>query len=181
MWEVKGRGWVVSSGCWARPGLVRSECDGLGRGTWTGDCWRTNDLHQNGSSDHDILSASHCTWFIWPAQTLFWRKGRGPRQGAWGGSVEDPLSILIIGRNICWWHKLNKISIKNLFKKVGEKCLVMPHLYSPHKAPRVGKAEEFLLFSLLVHQWPHEEWHRGSARRYLCVIIIITIKTITLT
>lgn len=38
-----------------------------------------------------------CMWFVRPGQTLFWRQGGGLWQGAGGGSVEDPLSVLIVG------------------------------------------------------------------------------------
>lgn len=52
------------------------------------------------------LSVTACMCFVLKRQTLFWRQGRSLWQGAGGGSVEDPFSIFIIGRNICWWwHK----------------------------------------------------------------------------
>lgn len=113
------------------------------------------------------LRVSACC-FLWPRQTLFWRQGRSLWQGAGGGSVEDPFSILIIGRNICWWHKQNKrwsasLNTRNkvLTKTTNESweylcAACFPHWYFLRKAPPGGKAAEFLPSSLPERRWPRE-------------------------
>lgn len=167
--EVKGREWVVSSGWWARPALVRSGYGDRGQETWTGGCW-TNDLHRNDSNDYWRLPVTVCMGFIWPRHTLFRRQGRSLWQGAGGGSVEDPLPVLIIGGNVCWWHKQSLTWWASLIicMKMHRKTIiesweyVSPHWYSLHKAPPVGKAGEFPLSSLQEHQWPREGQHRES-------------------
>ncbi len=170
VWEVKGRGWDVSSGWWARPALLRWGCGGRERETWTEDCW-ANDLHENESNDYYRRRRVHvtvCVLFMWQRRTLFWRQGGRLWQGAGGSSVQDPFSILIIGWNICWWHTESLASQEDK-TRIVKICCTAWSLYwcSLHKAPPAGKAVESLLSSLPERRWPREGQHRESGRRNL--------------